>query len=578
MEDDDYSNNILKIIKSFDCLKIDDSYNENLKKKFDLLKVDYSNNENLKKKYKSWENKKNKLLTLKRKREIKYLNNKVEKNDEKLENNMKSKKYINITKVNASKSSEKNSIIKTKSQNNQSQIETKKIKSKDKINPVDLSEENNQKKNNLKEVNDKNINNNKQKKYFLKKDKNSFELSTIGFMNIGHTCYMNSFLQILFHIPSFLNKLKEYYKENCDNKNIIYYLIKLSEDPNDINILKCIKSLMGEINESYGEYIQNDSQEFGIDLINTIISLIKKDISSNDESEEQLNEEINMSNIIKIKKKKYEDYIKKYYPKENEIFLEDMFQFHEIKIKLELNDKIKAMDFETFLKIDLVFPPIYKNNNFTLEYLFNYRYFKFLLSNEEKKVQETVKKKDNILIKKKSDIISKNQKEKNFWENLKEISLNVFQNLNPFSNYNSKKNIKEDNIDINNFNKENNTSSNHKSSENIIYKKIVSLPKILIININRALIGKPLNLNPLIIQESLDIKNYIENDIINDSYTKYELFAINECKGFVKRFGHYYSYIKINREWFKFDDSNVERKKPNFCSKFVVGLYYIKNL
>ena len=390
---------------------------------------------------------------------------------------------------------------------------------------------------------------------------------------------MNSFLQILFHIPSFLNKLKEYYKENCDNKNLIYYLIKLSEDPNDINILKCIKSLMGEINESYGEYNQNDSQEFGIDLINTIITIIKKDISSNDESEEQLSEEINMSNIIKIKKKKYEDYIKKYYPKENEIFLEDMFQFHEIKIKLELNDKIKAIEFETFLKIDLVFPPIYKNNNFTLEYLFNYRYFKFLFSNEEKKVQETVKKKENILIKKKSDTISKNQKEKNFFEKLKEIfSINILQYFNPFSNCNSKEDIKEDYIDNNNFNKDNNTSSNHKSSENIIYKKIVSLPKILIININRALIGKPLNLNPIIIPETLDIKNYIENEIINDSYTKYKLFAINECKGFVKRFGHYYSYIKINDEWFKFDDSNVERKKPKFCSKFVVGLYYIKNL
>ena len=51
MEKDDFNNNILKIIKSFDSLKVDDSNNENLKNEFDLLKDDDLYKENLKKKY-----------------------------------------------------------------------------------------------------------------------------------------------------------------------------------------------------------------------------------------------------------------------------------------------------------------------------------------------------------------------------------------------------------------------------------------------------------------------------------------------------------------------------------------------
>ena len=46
----------------------------------------------------------------------------------------------------------------------------------------------------------------------------------IGFKNLGNTCYMNSFLQILIHIPGFIEKLKN--DENIIKKNNIFdYLI-----------------------------------------------------------------------------------------------------------------------------------------------------------------------------------------------------------------------------------------------------------------------------------------------------------------------------------------------------------------
>ena len=39
----------------------------------------------------------------------------------------------------------------------------------------------------------------------------NFELEKIGFYNIGNSCYMNSFLQILLHIPNFLVNLRKDY-------------------------------------------------------------------------------------------------------------------------------------------------------------------------------------------------------------------------------------------------------------------------------------------------------------------------------------------------------------------------------
>ena len=559
---------MFKLINCFESLNLDDEKNKSLNLSEQCKSINkigsfegktLLKNINKKKKNNSCENIPY-LLSLKRNREKNSLENDKEKKFDYIENN-------NIS----------NKIINDNSDNNYFQKEN--LKSNDKIkNSLLIDNE----RNCLKEkANNKNMNALNESKYGekfdnqknenLKKNQNDFEYSKIGFKNIGHSCYMNSFLQILLHIPHFLKQLTNL--ENNNNKNIIYYLIKLSEDPKNSNILKTIKNIMGQMNESYGKYIQNDSQEFGIDLINKIISCVKKDISFNEESEESLAEENIISNINELKFDKFKNYLKKYYPKENEVFLERMFQFHELKIKMKKNNIIKSIDFETFINIDLIFPSDNKNNNFTLEILLKYKYFKQQFLNEDKNSNKKIERNDELLtIKKNDDKNPLTSKEENYWKKI----LDFFNNCWPFNSSEDSNNDNIDNTDnINIINLENNSNSKI-YSENMIIKKIVSLPKILIISINRALLNNPLNSNSLTFDETLNMKNYIDEEIMKDSSANYKLFAINECSGYSKEYGHYYSYIKLNEEWFKFDDNNVGKKKPNFTSQFVVGLYYIK--
>ena len=61
-----------------------------------------------------------------------------------------------------------------------------------------------------------------------------------------------------------------------------------------------------------------------------------------------------------------------------------------------------------------------------------------------------------------------------------------------------------------------------------------------------------------------------------DERTKYKLYAINEKIGNHKSSGHYYCFIKLKDNWYLFDDSIIEKTNPNFNSKNVVGIFYIK--
>lgn len=386
-----------------------------------------------------------------------------------------------------------------------------------------------------------------------------------GFENIGATCYMNSFLQILLHIPGFIIELKKIKDENNLDNKLINNLICLYEEKNKKFYLENIKKYMGKINESYGQYIQNDSQEFGIELINELISIIKSDNNNYDDSIFEKENNNTTTNKSQIKKQLFIKYKNKYHSKP--IIFEKMFQFIESKLNITEQDSkllaIKNILFETFLNVELVFPNNKHNSNYKLSDLLNFKYkfynydtIQMEINNEDKNIniEEDNKLHNQINI---ENINTSNEiNDISCIQKFKERSKIIFEYLFCSCSKNSKN---EDDI------------------KNISINRLASLPKILIISINRALLGKSLIDYNLTFKESLELNSFIDKDILDDKSIKYNLYAINECYGHSKENGHYYCYIKISNNWFKFNDKQVTKEIPNFSSKYVVGLYYLKN-
>ena len=362
--------------------------------------------------------------------------------------------------------------------------------------------------------------------------------SLFGFPNVGNSCYMNSFLQILLHTPHFVDTLKES-NIGFSRGTLINLLIEISEYP-DLYSLKKIKNIMAEEDNSYGREVQNDSQEFGICLINKIITIIKGNLSFEEErNEEEIDTIINKDYKIQ----KYINYKNKYCKKD--IQLDEMFQFHEIMFNIDLNDnnigRYKSIDFNSFLNIELTFPNRGKKNSYDLTELLKTKY--------PKNPMVKINKEDINSNVKFSDII------KNKFFEFIELLKSIFCSCN---------NINEDEFDTNNI--------------DLFYTNLVSLPNILIISINRAFLGKNIINKRLIFKETLDLKDYIENDFLDgEKETKYKLYGVNLCYKNFMNYGHYYSYVKINDNWYKFnDDKPIVKETPEFDSKYVVGLYYIK--
>ena len=319
------------------------------------------------------------------------------------------------------------------------------------------------------------------------------ETKPIGLTNLVNDCYIISFLQILIHTPDFLHILKKACSHG-DIDDIIKYLILISEYPFNIQIFFYLKKSFKKINPEYSEYHSNDSQEFGIDLINYIINQLKKPVDESDE-DDIINFEV--KDIITSKKKAFEKYI------QNKISLcelENLFLFNETQYFFSLtNNKVKI---SSNLHIELTLQKT-MNKSITIEELLYNKY----------------------------------------------------------------------NIDMGNFNVQ--------SNKILIKSQLVSIPKILIITINRVLIGERINNSQLIFKQDLNLDKFIDKDLFNDSNkkTKYNLYAINRCIH-QKKNSHYSCSIKIDKTWYLFDDQKVQKKQypDTIYSENVVGLFYIREI
>ena len=106
--------------------------------------------------------------------------------------------------------------------------------------------------------------------------------------------------------------------------------------------------------------------------------------------------------------------------------------------------------------------------------------------------------------------------------------------------------------------------------------RIGNLPQLLILSIQRINFGN-LNKNNSKVQfeETLDMRNYIDEEIFDGKSTLYRLWGIVCHKGNLNG-GHYYCFVKINGKWICFDDVNVNEKDPDFNSSEVYSLFYTR--
>ena len=333
----------------------------------------------------------------------------------------------------------------------------------------------------------------KDKEFYKNKKNNNYYNLKLGFTNLGQTCYMNSFLQIIIHVPNFINTLLNYrgiFKKN----SLTSLLINIADDPTDYNLSK-FKNAMGSVNEQYFYYGQNDSQEFGAELlINLMNESIDAELILGDFQLENFKYNSKNKEIAKIKKN----------------YLEQLLTGEDSEYECEFK-------FETIISQ-------------------TFQYFE----------SETIYKKNEI------------------------THINYYGNfINQLSLY-YKNGYYYKNVDLVDLLKS-------KYSKN---KKLIKLPKVFIITLCRAVMGQALLKTKVKYPDCLDLKEFLDKDFGDyTGCTKYSLYAVNVCSGYSKEYGHYYSFIKIDNNWYSFNDSNVEfaLKTSNYYnSSEAYGLFYIR--
>ena len=195
-----------------------------------------------------------------------------------------------------------------------------------------------------------------------------------GFNNDGNNCYLNSSLQLLTRIKDLKNEVfnfQENYQDNDTQGRLIIefrnILKKIENSTNDNLIINParLKSIMGNVDERYNSYEQEDSNEFIANFINAILS-------------ETANKEIKVKklNIVnELEKRPYENLYKKFYQRKGNSFILNLFYgITKLTKYCKKCGTINSIKFNVYNMLE--FPlyslaKIYKNKDLTLNDLYN---------------------------------------------------------------------------------------------------------------------------------------------------------------------------------------------------------------
>ena len=311
-----------------------------------------------------------------------------------------------------------------------------------------------------------------------------------GLINLGQTCYMNSFLQIIIHVPGFINSLSDF-NGMFQKTSLTALLINIADNPSYYNLAN-FKNAIGSINAKYFYSRQKDSQEFGNELLVNLV-----------------NESINVGLIVR------------------DFRLDNFRPYSENKKRMTIKN----------------------------------RYLEQLLNGEDCEYECEFK--FETIISQTFQYFESETFSRGYNDILHVAYYGSF--INQLSLYNGSEyyiNVHLEELLKRKYSKNN---------------KLIKLPKIFIITLCRAVMGKPLIKTNVKYPDTLDLRKFLDEDFgYYNGCTKYLLYALNICSGYSKEYGHYYSYIKINSCWFCFDDNDVEKVSIDDSSTDVYGLFYIR--